>query len=265
VRKAARIVRYRRGPAVWLWTMAAMALPPWSTLPAQQPGDIRQQVFEAVQHGNESELLELIRKPAGRQELLGLSDSFVFEIRAARMLAASLPQSPEDRKAVRQTELSLLHQTDEESVAQELFVGLLALESREVTDPSVAIKLADALYDDIHKDLNDHVVIDGKVVSEGKSRAILKIAESIVKTRPNPVPEAFLKQILARAMPPDPPAGAPAPQAPASINTLAPQNRSASEAVGKGILIWVGLLLIVLLVAAIGWRMQFHGFSHRRR
>src|SRR5258708_2767347 len=124
VTRAVNVVNHcRPSPSVRLRILAALMLLVWSYVLAQpkpQPQDLRQQMIDAVRQGDEIALLDLIRKPAGRQELLALSENFVFEIRAAKMFAVSLPQSPEVRQALRQTELSLLRQTDDESVVKEL-------------------------------------------------------------------------------------------------------------------------------------------------
>ncbi len=166
--------------------LAAMVLIAGRTVPAQphpQTGGLRHQMIEAVQQRNEITLLDLIREPAGRQELLALSDNSVFEVGAAKMLAASLPQSPEVRKALRQTELSLLRQTDDESVVKELCLGLLVSEIREARDSSMALTAADALYDDIQKDLNDVIRLRGKeeVIQGEKLKTMLETADALTK------------------------------------------------------------------------------------
>src|SRR5258708_24512003 len=99
-REATRIIPCSCSPFVRLWKTAAVVLLAWGNVLAQpepQPQDLEQQLIEAVREGNQMALLDLIKKPAGRQQFLALSDSLVFEIMAARMLSASLPQSPDDR------------------------------------------------------------------------------------------------------------------------------------------------------------------------
>jgi len=114
--------------AITLWIIVAAMLSAKSAAQAEsepKPEDLEQQLTEAVLDGNETALLQLIRKSAGRQELFALSDdSFVFEMRAAKTLAALMPESAADHKVIRQTGLSLLRQTDDEGVVQDLLDGL---------------------------------------------------------------------------------------------------------------------------------------------
>src|SRR5260221_2315593 len=190
-------------PSARLWMLAAMVLIAGRTVPAQphpQTGGLRHQMIEAVQQRNEITLLDLIREPAGRQELLAVSDNSVFEVGSAKMLAALLPQSPEVRKALRQTELSLLRQTDDESVVKELCLGLLVSEIREAKDSSMALTAADALYDDIQTDLNDVIRLREKeeVIQGEKLKTMLETADALTKAVGDPG-KAFLKRILARS------------------------------------------------------------------
>jgi len=227
--------------------------------PPQQPTppvlNESQRLIQAVREGNEAAVFELIKTSAGRQELLALSDTYVFEIRVAKLLRSSLPESPEDRKAVRQMELSLLRQTSDESVVNELFVGLLAREPKEVTNAAEAIKLADALYSDIEKDLNDEVTREGKVVKGGKSRVMVETAESIVKTVTDPAQVAFFKRILTRVRDdPDQSAANPSTLEPVSPKPSSSNAPSAAAIFWRKVLTGVAALLLAMLVVAIGWR-----------
>ena len=146
-----------RAIPLWIIVGAMLSASAAQAQPEPEPEDLQQQLTEAVLDGNETALLQLIRKSAGRQELFALSDdSFVFEMKAAETLAALTPKSAADRKLIRQTELSLLHQTDNEGVVQDLLLGLLRSEVDEDTDPSVAIALADALYEAGCDDASPH-------------------------------------------------------------------------------------------------------------
>jgi hypothetical protein len=225
--------------------------PPQPAAPVQNES---QRLIQAVREGNEAAVFELIKTSAGRQELLALSDTYVFEIRVAKLLRSSLPESPEDRKAVRQMELSLLRQTSDESVVNELFVGLLAREPKDVTNAAEAIKLADALYGDIEKDLYDEVTREGKVVRGGKSRVMVETAESIVKTVTDPAQVAFFRRILTRVRDdPDQSAATPSTleQVPKPSLSNAP---SAASVFWRKILTGAAALLLAMLVVAIGWR-----------
>src|SRR5438876_7973819 len=151
--------------AIPLWIIVGAMVSAKTAAQAQlepEPEDLQQQLTEAVLNGNETALLQLIRKSAGRQELFALSDdSWVFEMKAAKTLAALMPESTADHNVIRQTEISLLHQTDNEGVVQDLLDALLRSEVEEGTQPSEAMALADALYDDIRRDLNDGVIRHG--------------------------------------------------------------------------------------------------------
>src|SRR5258707_6563701 len=92
-------------PSARLWMLAAMVLIAGRTVPTQphpQTGGLRHQMIEAVQQRNEITLLDIIREPARRHELLALTDNSVFEVEAPKMLAGSLRQAPEVPKALRQ-------------------------------------------------------------------------------------------------------------------------------------------------------------------
>jgi hypothetical protein len=248
-------------PSARLWMLAALVLIAGRPVPAQphpQTRGLRQQMIEAVQQKNEIILLDLISKPTGRQELLALSDDSVFEIGAAKMLAASLPQSPEVRKALRQTELSLLRQTDDESVVKELCLGLLVNEIREARDSSMALTAADSLYDDIHKDLNDVIRLreKEKVIQGEKLKTMLETADSLTKAVGDPA-RAFLKRISARAsVSANQAAEAPAAEEPVSGAASAFKKTFPRESVWKLLLNLTGVLLLVLLVATTGWRLN---------
>jgi len=227
--------------------------------PPEQPAppvlNESQRLIQAVREGNEAAIFELIKTSAGRQELLALSDTYVFEIRVAKLLRSSLPRTPEDRKVVRQMELSLLRQTSDESVVNELFVGLLAHEPEGVNNAAAAITLADALYNEIQKDLNDEVSRDGKVVKGGKSRVMVETAESIVKTVTDPAQVAFFKRILARVRDDPDQLGVGQTSLEPVYPKPAPAKPPSRAAVLWGrILTGVAAALLAVLVVAIVWR-----------
>jgi hypothetical protein len=243
--------------------MAAALLLGSSAVAAQtgpQPRELSQQLIDAVRDGDEAGLIALLGKPTGRQELLALSDdSFVFEMRAAKLLAALQPQSAGDRKLVWRAELSLLHQTDEENVVNELIDSILAREPEEGTDPAVAIRLADEVYSNIRQDLNDAVMRHGEVVAGEKSRALAATAGSMLGVADDPGRVAFLKEILARAhVPPHPSAEAPQVQVPvgAPLSASARETTATRNLVWKQVGSWVGRVLMLLLALVIGWRIN---------
>jgi hypothetical protein len=228
--------------------------------PEPEPEDLEQQLTQAVRDGNETTLLQLIRTPAGRQELFQLSDdSFVFEMRAARTLATLMPESPSDHKLIRQTELSLLRQTDDEGVVQVLLDGLLGSEVKEESDPSLAIALADALYDDIRRDLNDGVIRHGEGVSGQKFRALAATAAVMLRAAGDPGRVAFFKQILTRAhAPSDQFAEVPAiaTEGTVSLKEAVPKAISPRHNILKRLLTSLCVLLALSLVMALVWRIN---------
>jgi hypothetical protein len=253
---------FTMNPAIPLWIVAATlsAKSAAQAQPEPEPEDLKQQLTETVRDGNETALLQLIRKSAGRQELFALSDdSFAFEMRAAKTLAALMPESPADHKVIRQTELSLLRQTDDEGVVRDLLDGLLVTEVKEGTDPSLAITLADALYDDIRRDLNDGAIRQGKGVSGGKFRALVDTAALMLRAAGDPSRVAFFKQILTRAhVPSDQSAEvlAIAKDGTVSLNEAVPKTTSARHDILKRLLTWLCVLLALSLLMAIVWRIN---------
>ena len=244
--------------AIPLWIIVGAMLSAKTAAQAQpepEPEDLQQQLTEAVLDGNETALLQLIRKSAGRQELFALSDdSFVFEMKAAETLAALTPISAADRKVIRQTELSLLHQTDNEGVVQDLLYGLLRSEVDDDTDPSVAIALADALYDDIRRNLNDGIVRHGEGVSGEKFRVVAETAASMLRAAGDPGRVAFFKQMLTRAhlsFDESLEVAATPSGAAASLNEAAPRAIPAWRYTLKRLLTWLCVILAISLLMAI--------------
>jgi hypothetical protein len=227
-----------------------------------EPEQLEQQLIEAVRQDSEGALLEFIKKPAGRLTVLAVcDDDFVFEIRTARLLTALLQQSSDDIGVIRHTALSLLRQTDSDTVVKELLHGILASEASDIIDPSVAIKRADALYGNIQNDLNDEVLKEGRIIRGSKSRELAEQAASMFGASTDEARAAFFKQILARAhMPVDQSEQTPAqPVAPVQVASHVPPPEVPPSRVYTGlrrILTWVDALLIVLLTAAVGRRIH---------
>src|SRR4051794_1244622 len=110
------LVRLMAGGAILLFACSALR-----AQPAIHTKSVETEVVEAVRQSNEAALLNAIKKPAGRQALFVLcDDNFVFEMHTARILASILQEPGEDRIFARQTAISLLHQSDNETVVQEL-------------------------------------------------------------------------------------------------------------------------------------------------
>src|SRR5260370_16276686 len=87
---------FTMNPAIPLWIIVAATLSAKSAAQAQpepEAKDLEQQLTETVRDGNETALLQLIRKSAGRHELFALSaDSFPFEMSHAKTLPALFPE-----------------------------------------------------------------------------------------------------------------------------------------------------------------------------
>src|SRR5438874_566686 len=168
--------------------------------PQQDSQAVEQALIEAVQQGNEVALCDLIKKPSGREALFSLSDnSFMFELRCARMLAALLQQLGDNRIFVRQTVFSLLHQSDDGTIVEALLNGLLMSEPNDIAEPAAAMRQADTLYEGIHNDLSDEVIKAGKIVHREKSRILLDLARTMLRATGDPARIAFFERILVRA------------------------------------------------------------------
>jgi len=249
-----------RAIPLWIIVGAMLSASAAQAQPEPEPEDLQQQLTEAVLDGNETALLQLIRKSAGRQELFALSDdSFVFEMKAAETLAALTPISAADRKVIRQTELSLLHQTDNEGVVQDLLYGLLRSEVDDDTDPSVAIALADALYDDIRRNFNDGIVRHGEGVSGEKFRVVAETAASMLRAAGDPGRVAFFKQMLTRAhvsFDESVEVAATATDGVTSVNEVVPKTIPARHDTLKRLLTSLCVILVFSLLMAIVWRIK---------
>jgi hypothetical protein len=221
---------------------------------------LEQQLNAAVRDGNRTALLQLIRDLEGRQALFVLSDeNFVMETRAAKLLAALEPESTADRKAIRETRLSLLRQTDDEYVVRDLLDSILDNEVKESIDPSPAIRMADSLDAEIRTGLNDGILRHGVGIAGAKSKALTETAASMLRATDDPGRAAFFRELLARAhVSMDQPPPLPAPEVKRSVELTAgalPAIPPPHNLLNRP-LTWLRAALAFSLVVALVWRFR---------